>query len=505
MAEQEQQQEEIELNFRLDSEGRTESSEASTTSSSARMMTMDYATHTRRTKLVVVPPEAEDPSKSTTEPSSLQQQQQGILDELLLDCEVADSALMPRTFWMPATGMTPRCSLEQMALDIFRHHTRDAIQDNSPNNNNNIDWTKSGAEWWVQLRPSPQGGRYAVLAKEETEHKTNTTTKDNSPSTDLSHEGISFHWDKDEDLRLLMGGNTYIHPHISTVTYLTNKGAPTLAVNYRIHPLTGEWLDESMDPSKKQAFLSWPSTLKHLSFDGRYLHAAIPDFTEHPIGVQNSKDGGGTVTTQKNEKEDCNDNTTAVAVDSSTQQRQQRQRERRTRRATFLVNIWLHFHPINVHPFPESMLDKMSGHQSTIQQNHDDSKDGGDTPSCGMSSSPRVGLSFAADKDAVEHVPINDQTDCNTMALHQWPMGGCGSGESIRMALPTRQAMKGASHKGGNMEIHWETSTNVANGVRLEKIDLQEPPLHSSDSTQVEPDAKRARVDKSPSRLIQED
>ena len=38
---------------------------------------------------------------------------------------------------------------------------------------------------------------------------------------------------------------------------------------------------------------------------------------------------------------------------------------RRQRRVTFLVNIWLNFHPLNVHPFPDTMMDKMSGGQLT--------------------------------------------------------------------------------------------------------------------------------------------
>ena len=70
----------------------------------------------------------------------------------------------------------------------------------------------------------------------QTKSKTTATTdlgKNINTSKDDEEEmeknGIHFHWDKDEDLRLLMGGNMYIHPHISTVTYLTNIGPPTVA------------------------------------------------------------------------------------------------------------------------------------------------------------------------------------------------------------------------------------------------------------------------------------
>ena len=61
-----------------------------------------------------------------------------ILDDLLFDCEISDSGLMPRTFWVPAEGMEPRCSLEQFALDVFRHHVPSGLD---------YDKAKSGAEW----------------------------------------------------------------------------------------------------------------------------------------------------------------------------------------------------------------------------------------------------------------------------------------------------------------------------------------------------------------------
>ena len=38
---------------------------------------------------------------------------------------------------------------------------------------------------------------------------------------DLLKTRTLFHWDKDEELHLLCGGITYIHPHLSTITYLT--------------------------------------------------------------------------------------------------------------------------------------------------------------------------------------------------------------------------------------------------------------------------------------------
>lgn len=110
---------------------------------------------------------------------------------------------------------------------------------------------------WCQLRPSPEAGRYTMY--------------EDKPD-DISRTGISFHWDKDEDLRLMAGGNLYLHPHLSTVTYMTGLGSPTLVVNNRISPFSGEWMvpgEEGSDEKKVEGLVSWPTQGKHTSFDGR--------------------------------------------------------------------------------------------------------------------------------------------------------------------------------------------------------------------------------------------
>jgi hypothetical protein len=42
---------------------------------------------------------------------------------------------------------------------------------------------------------------------------------------------LGFHWDKDEELRIECG--VFVFPHISTVTYLTGTGAPTVIMPTR--------------------------------------------------------------------------------------------------------------------------------------------------------------------------------------------------------------------------------------------------------------------------------
>ena len=373
------EQEEIELNFRLDEEGRTAPTKTTTTEDDDPVPTLDYRSQTVQTTFCY-----RNVYDNSDKPLDAEAEQ-----VLLLDCEMADSGLMPRTFWMPARGKEAGCSLEQFALDVFRHHVpEDAVYDPDT----------SGAEWWVQIRPSPPAGRYAMHAAADLDDE-------------ISRQGIWFHWDKDEDLRQLMGGDTtYIHPHLSTVTYLTPHGAPTLAVNRRIHPLTGKWIEPS-EAGKDHGFLSWPRQGKHLSFDGRFLHAAPPDLL--PKNARLS----ATTTTSKDVTSD------------------QRKQIRRQRRVTFLVNIWLNYKPFNVHQFP--MLDKMSGTQP----------------------SKRGHLRFGS-RSVLTEEECHETPDWEPF---RWPMGGCDSGESISLTLSLEQIRRKHKH-GGDVNITWPVG-----GVRLGK------------------------------------
>merc|ERR1719183_513407 len=100
----------MELSLRLDQDGRTAhemagvaSASASASASSSTQSSVDYSSKTLLTKLADI---SDDQSTN-------------LLDDLLFDAEIADCALLPRTFWMPAEGVTPRCRLEQMALEVF--------------------------------------------------------------------------------------------------------------------------------------------------------------------------------------------------------------------------------------------------------------------------------------------------------------------------------------------------------------------------------------------------
>lgn len=445
---------EIELNFRLDGYGRTayqgdasnnvgttttnEQNESGSTSTSTSTNDVDigieYSSKTIMTNLAAPPPPPPTNSSIDTDAENnhrRQQQKDGEekkkeemaveehrkwIDDLLFDCQLSDCGLMPRTFWVSATGMRPRFTLEQLALDVFHHHVPSNVR---------YDPAKSGAEWWVQIRPSPEGtGRYSMH---------------DAGSDEMTKTGISFHWDKDEDLRLLTGGTTYIHPHISTVTYLTDFGSPTLAVNCRVHNLTGQWIvpgdgntatntattgesgnDNNNDNEVVEAFISWPKAGKHLSFDGRYLHAAPPDLMESGLFDRQIR------------FEPCTDD-----------EREQKLQQRRHRRVTFLVNIWLNYQPFEVKAFPETMVDKMSGVHDKKLKNLLFHKELDGTTTNTTKSVSINGMKAVND----------DGADCH-LVQHVWPLGDCGSEEYLEAHIPL-ETIRRQQPNGDNLQIRW--------------------------------------------------
>ena len=335
------------------------------------------------------------------------------LDGLLFDCEIADCDIMPRTFWMPVDGSEPKCALEKMALDVFQFHV----------DGSGYDKATSGAEWWVQIRPAPSPDMDDKAAND----------KDN----DMSTAGISFHWDKDEDLRELAGGNLYVHPHISTVTYLTSIGAPTVVCNHRIHALTGEWIESE----ESDGYLSWPKRGKHLSFDGGYLHAAPPNLM---------KEGQFKMQCQIPPTDDETHRKSLV---------------RRHQRVTFLVNAWLNYKPVNVDRFPESMVDKLSK----------------STESWKLFESPST-------------LPVSvielDKESTSTTTRFTWPMGGCGSNESISAPIPLDKVREKALD-GPNIRLKWSKDAAVV----LSKSEADDGAKQevTEDNDNQEPDNKKIR------------
>ena len=166
------------------------------------------------------------------------------------------------------------CDLEALALDIYRHHMEQS----------ELDKTKGcGAEWWVQVKE--------LYPFDSTESRLVTA---GNPK-----EAVDLHFDKDEALAQVFGLGSF--PALSTVTYLTEGGSPTLVFPHRYN--------QPEDNQMENAFVSHPRLGKHLVFDGRLLHGA----PSHPSLRQVNSEAA--------------DATPAGKTPSL--------------RVTFLVNIWL--------------------------------------------------------------------------------------------------------------------------------------------------------------------
>ena len=200
----------------------------------------------------------------------------------------AEAAFVGDSFWLGVDAQ-PRCALEHLARAVFSAHAGGCAS--------RFDARKTGAEWWVQLRmDTAEGERVNPFNPDDA----------NDPA------GVSFHWDKDENLVDAYGVN--VHPALSTVTYLGDAGAPTLVAD-KTPPVMYEDI-EAFRGAITHAVLSHPETGKHLSFDGRMLHGAPRELAR-----------------------------AAVARDA-----------KKRARVTFLVNVWLGHKPADVEPFPADAL-----------------------------------------------------------------------------------------------------------------------------------------------------
>ena len=197
-----------------------------------------------------------------------------LTSELTRDCRLVFT--LDSSNWL-AAGTAPRCSLEALARAVFERHTAHATYDAET----------SGCEWWAQVRTSGD--------------------KD---------EAIEFHWDCDEYACDRRG--VHVCPALSTVTYLSDVGAPTLVLDVPAPPTA----DAPLDPSQGAiggGTLSYPKRGKHLVFDGRHLHGAVPTRTERAGDVR-----------------------------------------RGATRVSFLVNVWLNHRPRGIESLPAELLPQLS-------------------------------------------------------------------------------------------------------------------------------------------------
>ena len=189
--------------------------------------------------------------------------------------EAAFTASGGQSFWVPMERRQAAAGvLEAFAAAVFDFHTAGGVDGVE------IDPARSGAEVWVQVRSATA----AAAAASEAEA---------AEGGEEDPASINWHFDKDEDL--LDECDVYLHPFISTVTYLTNVGAPTVVVvDAKITPdgvlqQAEEGAEGGSAEEEWGAAVSYPVVGKHIAFNGRLLHgcpscAAPPPAAGQPAG-----------------------------------------------------------------------------------------------------------------------------------------------------------------------------------------------------------------------------
>jgi len=245
------------------------------------------------------------------------------LSTVLEDCELVFTARTREaheayssgaTFFVPCT-MKPRCALEGLAMLIFRQHTTHLPQ-------GVFRPECSGAEWWTLILDQDEEGQ---------------------------DDEIGMHFDADYGLEEQMK-NLMLHPRLSTVTYLTSVGVPTLVLDVKSpqSPL-GHTMDtavEALQGSVERGWLSSPSLGKHIAFDGRLLHGAPGAFFP-AVDKEHVKNQG--ITESK-----------LPSIRSKKMKTEEHHKDLfNNKRVTFLVNIWLNHCPLDAEILNQDICDQM--------------------------------------------------------------------------------------------------------------------------------------------------
>eukprot|EP00051_Salpingoeca_urceolata_P020156 m.300401 g.300401 ORF g.300401 m.300401 type:complete len:860 (-) comp19555_c3_seq4:232-2811(-) len=281
-----------------------------------------------------------------------------LLAALRTDCRKVFSGFA--SFWL-GHGDRPRCTLERLAKRVFDHHTGDL----APHLRES-----SGAEWWVQVR-----GVGEVADSRGNNGDVGSSRKGDDDDDDTTPDSVRFHWDKDEDL--VDDAGIAIFPQLSTVTYLSEGGAPTVVLNRRAPtdyaavdelysadawagPAAADATDaadaadaageEKHAPGDKAgvqptAWLCYPSAGTHLVFDGRFLHGAPGCLARSPVAA---------MTVVPRMQQPAAASSAAADQDSlgfSTSVHYTR--------ITFLVNVWVGHRPTALAPLPEELLQQL--------------------------------------------------------------------------------------------------------------------------------------------------
>eukprot|EP00962_Isochrysis_galbana_P037497 scaffold13153_cov103-Isochrysis_galbana.AAC.2 len=177
-----------------------------------------------------------------------------------------------------------------------------------------------------------------------------------------TNEPIPFHWDVDEYCQDALGIS--LPPPLSTVTYLSDSGAPTLLLG--VHTPRGYRVQTVYGPFGS-ATLSYPRIGKHLAFDGRLLHGAVPVPDTGGGQPLHDPDLGSDRRRQRctpvlpsavpvGAAAGHDAPPPSVSTGPAAPQAVGSRVGVGAARVSFLVNIWLHHQPTNIEPLPESIV-----------------------------------------------------------------------------------------------------------------------------------------------------
>jgi len=271
----------------------------------------------------------------------------GQMEHVINDCNLAFSARTKEdsdayssgaTYFIPAI-MKPRCALEELAMNIFKTHTKGLEP------GKDFDLERSGAEWWT-------------LALDTVNENKKNNGDDDADSEEEDDE-VGMHFDADYGLEAQLP-NFMLHPRIATVTYLSNVGVPTLILNKR-SPAPVDVEKKSLNGSIEKGWLSCPMVGKHICFDGRFLHGAPGTFfpASNSPDVK-SRNGDLEEQSSKRRKLEGGEKLdTGSSCDNG------------TKRITFMVNVWLNHCPVDAEPIEDDLCSKMNTRwESSNQDGH---------------------------------------------------------------------------------------------------------------------------------------
>jgi hypothetical protein len=142
-----------------------------------------------------------------------------------------------------------------------------------------------------------------------------------------------------------------LHPTLGTVTYLSAPAAaaPTIVLD-RPSPLLA---DESPSGPVTAATACWPHAGRHLAFDGKLLHGALPDLT--PTRAAEAAGEASTAETTGAPPPPPSAKPSAVGRGKKSATKPGGEPAVLRRRVTFLVNVWLNHAPWGAEELPKKV------------------------------------------------------------------------------------------------------------------------------------------------------